>query len=37
MFGDWALIMGKIVEAHIDEDKADASKYMGTTTFMMVC
>ena len=29
MFGDWALIMGEIVETHIDEDKADASKYMG--------
>ena len=29
MFGDWALIMGEIVETHIDKDKADASKYMG--------
>ena len=29
MFGDWALIMGEIVETHIDRDKADSSKYMG--------
>jgi flavin reductase (DIM6/NTAB) family NADH-FMN oxidoreductase RutF len=29
MFGDWALILGEIVETHIDKDKADASKHMG--------
>ncbi len=29
MIGDWALIMGEIVETHIDKDKADASKRMG--------
>jgi flavin reductase (DIM6/NTAB) family NADH-FMN oxidoreductase RutF len=29
MIGDWALILGEIVETHIDEDKADASKHMG--------
>ena len=29
MFGDWALIMGEIVETHIDEDKACSSKHMG--------
>ena len=29
MIGDWALILGEIVETHMDEDKADASKRMG--------
>ena len=29
MIGDWALIMGEIVETHIDKDKADESKHMG--------
>ena len=29
MIGDWALIMGEIVETHIDEDKADESKRGG--------
>ena len=29
MIGDWALIMGEVVETHIDEDKADASKHRG--------
>ena len=28
MIGDWALILGEIVETHIDKDKADASKRM---------
>ena len=28
MIGDWALILGEIVETHIDKDKADASKCM---------
>jgi flavin reductase (DIM6/NTAB) family NADH-FMN oxidoreductase RutF len=29
MIGDWTLILGEIVETHIDKDKADASKRMG--------
>ena len=29
MIGDWALIMGEVLETHIDEDKADASKHRG--------
>ena len=28
MIGDWALILGEIVETHMDKDKADASKRM---------
>ena len=29
MIGDWALILGEIVETHVDRDKADASRHMG--------
>jgi flavin reductase (DIM6/NTAB) family NADH-FMN oxidoreductase RutF len=29
MIGDWAHILGEIVETHIDKDKTDASKRMG--------
>ena len=29
MIGDWALILGEVVETHIDKDKADESKHMG--------
>ena len=29
MIGDWAFILGEIVETHIDKDKTDASKQMG--------
>jgi flavin reductase (DIM6/NTAB) family NADH-FMN oxidoreductase RutF len=29
MLGDWALILGEIVETHIDSDKVDASKRAG--------
>ena len=29
MIGDWALILGEIVETHMDKDKADASKRTG--------
>ena len=29
MIGDWALILGEIVETHIDIDKVDESKRAG--------
>ncbi|OQY54016.1 MAG: hypothetical protein B6245_21980 [Desulfobacteraceae bacterium 4572_88] len=29
MIGDWTLILGEVLETHVDEDKADESKREG--------